>query len=218
VTITLHPYLMSVAGTGESERIREVIGTIVEHILLIGVLAVGLTYLFCRDAANVLLGHEFREGSIVMPIALAGMFFNNVGMFVHKPFEIIGRTRPMVVLGLVAVAANMGLNFVLVPRLGYVGAARDAAVVPALCGRVGARAGGSIWRIDLSRTAGFILVTVLGVGRSGPARDGTERVAYRWNLAVAVLASALLTAWCLLGVFRRTSVFRVWVRGGASAK
>jgi O-antigen/teichoic acid export membrane protein len=149
------------------------------------------------------------------------MFFNNVGTFVHKPFEIIGRTRPMVGLGLVAVAANMGLNFVLVPRLGYIGAAY-ATLLSYLVYAVGVGVWGRRiypWRIDLSRTAGFILVTVLGVGAikvlRGTALSGLP---YWWNLAVAVLASALLTVWCLLGVFRRTSVFRVWGRGGASVK
>lgn len=214
VTITLHPYLMSVAGSGHGERISAAIGTVVEHVFMIGVLAVGLTFLFCRDVANILLGPEFRAGSSIMPIALAGMLFNNVGMFAHKPFEITGRTRPMVILGLVAAAANIGLNLVLVPWIGYVGAAY-ATLLSYLLYAVGVGIWGRRifpWRINLPRTVSFTLVAGLGIVAIQAMRTALSGLPYWWNLAAAVLASSLLTGWCLLGLFRRTSVFRVWVR------
>jgi O-antigen/teichoic acid export membrane protein len=212
VTITLHPYLMSVAGTGESKRISQVLGIMVENLFLIGVLAVGLTYLFCRDAGNVLLGPEFREGSAIMPLVLAGICANNIGTFVHKPFEITGRTRPMVVLGLVSMVANIGLNFVLVPWVGYLGAAY-ATLVSYLLYAVGVGAWGRRiypWRIDLAWSASFTLIVVLGVVAIRVLR-GTllNGVPYWWNLAVAVVASMLLAGWCLLRLIRRTSAFRL---------
>ena len=74
ITITLHPYLMSISGSGDEERIGQVIGTVVQNLFLVGLLGVGLLFLLHSDLARILLGPEFREGSIVMPPVLAGVF------------------------------------------------------------------------------------------------------------------------------------------------
>jgi O-antigen/teichoic acid export membrane protein len=214
VTMTLHPYLMSVAGSGDIDRVCEVIGSIVEHLILIGALAVGLTFLFREDAGNVLLGPEFRGGSMVMPIALAGMAFNNVGLFVHKPFEIIGRTLPMVVLGLVAAGANIAFNIVFVPWVGYLGAAY-ATLLSYVLYSVGVGVWGRRifpWRINLGRVSSYLLVTVLGVVAIDCLREVLGDLPYWWNLAAGLVASCLLAAWCLVGMFRGKPVTRACAR------
>ena len=58
-----------------------------------------------------------------MPVVLAGVFLFNIGTFAHKPFEILGRTRTMVVVAFIAAAINLAMCFALVPLLGYAGAA-----------------------------------------------------------------------------------------------
>ena len=92
VTIALHPYLMRIAGDKDGKLVEQAIGIVVENLLLMGALTVGLTILLHRDIARVVLGPQFRAGSVVMPAVVAGVFLFNIGTFVHKPFEIVGRT------------------------------------------------------------------------------------------------------------------------------
>jgi O-antigen/teichoic acid export membrane protein len=214
VTITLHPYLMSVSGSGDAEKIAKVIGTIVETLALVGLLAVGLTYLFSADIANVLLGPEFRAGHVIMPLVLAGVLFNNIGTFTHKPFEIVGRTRPMVAYGLLAAAFNIALNLVLVPRVGIIGAAYATLAAYLLYAVAVGVAGRRIfpWRLDLRRVLEYSVVIVVGVvavDRGRAALDGRPQ----WlGLGLAVVAGGLLTSWCLVGLLRGKRVAAIWAR------
>ena len=214
VTITLHPYLMSISGSGDAQQIGKVIGSIVENMVLIGIVAVGVTALFSRDIANLLLGAQFREGHVVMPIVLAGVLFSNVGLFAHKPFEIIGRTRPMVTFSLVSAVANVALNIVLVPIFGYLGSAYATLlsyVLYTVCVGFGGR---SVfpWRIDLRRFAGYTAVTVTGLTAISLLREALHALPTWLSLLVAVVASGLLSAWCLVGLVRGKSVIQAFAR------
>ena len=157
ITITLHPHLMKIAGSGDTKTVEQMIGNVIENLLLVGALTVGLTFLLHEDIARVLLGHEFRAGSVVMPAVVAGVFFFNIGTFAHKPFEIVGRTRVMLVFGVIAAAANIGLCFALIPLLGYVGAAYATLLsylLYTVCvGYLGRRI--FPWRVNLRRLATY---------------------------------------------------------------
>jgi O-antigen/teichoic acid export membrane protein len=208
VTITLHPYLMSVSGSGDARRIAAVIGTIVENIALVGLLAVGLTFLFSKDIATLLLGPEFRAGHVIMPIVLAGVIFANIGTFTHKPFEIIGRTRPMVVFGLLAAAVNVGLNLVLVPWAGYVGSAWAtffSYVLYAVAVGVGGRRIFP-WTLDLRRGAAYASVIVVGIGGIALLRAALAGLPYWRGLVAAIVASGALATWCVVGLLRNRPV------------
>jgi O-antigen/teichoic acid export membrane protein len=123
ITLTLHPYLMSMAGDRDQARTGRAIGLTVENLLILGAFAVSLTAVFHPLIAQVLLGEDFRAGSIVMPVALAGSIMFSVGIFAHKPFEMAGSTGPMVRVGVLAAVSNIVLCFALIPVMGYVGAA-----------------------------------------------------------------------------------------------
>jgi O-antigen/teichoic acid export membrane protein len=214
VTLTLHPYLMNISGSGDSQRISSVIGAIVEKMTLVGLLAVGLTALFSRDLATLLLGPQFREGHVIMPIVLAGVLFNNIGTFAHKPFEIVGRTRPMVVFGLVSAVANVAMNIALVPFFGYLGSAYATLLSYALYTACVGHAGRGVfpWRVDVRRVAGYTIVIVGALAAIRLLRDALHTLPAWSSLLVAVAASGLLAAWCLVGVLRDRPVTRPWAR------
>lgn len=209
VTITMHPYLMSISGSGDRRRISEVIGAIIENLLIVGLLAVGLTAVFHQDIADLLLGPEFREGSVVMPVVLAGVLFFNIGTFAHKPFEIAGRTVPMVTFGVLAAVVNLVLNLVLVPRVGYVGAAYAtflSYLLYTVCvGLLGRRI--YPWRLDGRRVLQWSAFVVAGLAVLQAFRAlepaGTP---YAVDLAASLLFAGALGAWCLVGLVRRTGV------------
>lgn len=216
ITITLHPYLMGIAGSGDSERINQVIGNVIENLLLLGALTVGLTFLLHKELARVLLGHEFRPGSIVMPAVVAGVFFFNIGTFAHKPFEIVGRTRVMLVFGVIAAVANIGFCFALIPPLGIVGAAYATLfsyLLYTVCvGYLGRRL--YRWHLNLRRIVihgGIIGACVAAIYF---VRDAMSGLSYGWSLAVTLVASCVLASVSLL-VLLRGMLTSNWLSGDA---
>ena len=215
ITITLHPYLMKIAGSGDTELIKQVIGNVIENLLLVGALTVGLTFLLHKDIARVLLGHEFRAGSVVMPAVVAGVFFFNIGTFAHKPFEIVGRTRVMLVFGVIAAAANIGLCFALIPLLGYVGAAYATLLsylLYTVCvGYLGRRI--FPWRVNLRRLATYGVIMGGGLAAIYFLRDTMSGLPYGWSLTVTVVASCALASVFLLALLR-PMLKPGWLEGG----
>ena len=205
ITVTLHPHLMAIGASGDAARIKKVIGEVIENLLLMGVLTVGLTFLFHRDVARILLGAEFRPGSVVMPAVVAGVILFNVGTFAHKPFEIVGRTRVMMVFAVIAAAANVGFCFVLIPLMGFVGAAYATLLSYALytvcVGYLGRRI--FRWRLNLRRliTQGGLIVAC--VAAIDALRHATSGMGYGWSLAAAAVASCALASVSLLALLRR---------------
>ncbi len=154
ITITVHPYVMSLADSDDG-RAGQVIGTVVDNLTVLAMVSVGLIFVLRHDLALVLLGPEFREGSKIMPLVLAGVFLFNIGTFAHKPFEILGRTRTMVVVAFASAGMNIALCFALIPFLGYAGAAW-ATLLSYLfyTAVVGARGRRLIaWHLDVKRIA-----------------------------------------------------------------
>lgn len=205
VTITLHPYLMSLAGEQNLARVGELIGAVVENLLLGGLLCAGLTFVLHDEIARLLLGAEFRGGSVVMAPVLLGAFLFNIGAYAHKPFEIVGRTRPMVVLGFVAAAANLGLCFVLIPVLGLVGAAYATLLAYLLYAVAVGALGRRIvpWRIDVRRTASLGALVVGGVVAVGVLRELTRGLTAVVSLPLTTGAGAGLAGLLVALLLRR---------------
>lgn len=204
VTIALHPYLMRIAGDGDGKLIEEAIGSVVENLLLMGALTVGLTLLLHKDIARVVLGSQFRAGSVVMPAVVAGVFFFNVGTFVHKPFEIVGRTRVMLVFAIIAAAANIGLCFALIPPLGYNGAAYATLLSYMLYTVCVGYLGWRIfpWHINLRRLAIYGGALAAGLVAIYFLRRTMSGIPYGWSLAVTVGASCALASAFVLASLR----------------
>ena len=123
ITLSLHPMLMKIAGSKDDYKISDLISIIIENLFILGVLAVCIIFLFHRDIAHLLLGNDFRSGSQIMPIVLAGIVFFNIGTYAHKPFEIEKKTKIMVIISAISAVVNLIINFILIPTIGYIGAA-----------------------------------------------------------------------------------------------
>ncbi len=201
VTITVHPYVMSLADSADG-RTGRVIGTVVDNLTVLAMVSVGLTFVLRHDLALVLLGPEFREGSSIMPVVLAGVFLFNIGTFAHKPFEILGRTRPMVVVAFAAAALNLALCFALVPLMGYGGAAWATLVAygvyTVVVGALGRRL--IPWHLDLRRVAveGAIVVSAFGGIEAVRWVTHPPYVADLIGTALAALLAAALLVWRLV--------------------
>lgn len=204
ITITLHPHLMKVAGSGDDKAICQAIGNVVENLLIMGALTVGLTFLLHADIAHVVLGASFRAGSVVMPSVVAGVFAFNIGTFVHKPFEIVGRTGVMLIFGVVSAIADIGLCFALIPFLGYLGAAYATllsyVLYTACVGYLGWRI--FPWRVNVRRLAMYGGVMAVGLAAIYFLSHAVSELPYWWSLAVTVAASGALALGVMLAMLR----------------
>lgn len=206
VTITVHPYVMSL-GDSDDGRTGRVIGTVVDNLSVLAMVSVGLTFVLREDLALVLLGPEFREGSTIMPVVLAGVFLFNIGTFAHKPFEILGRTRTMVVVAFGCAALNLALCFALVPVLGYAGAAwatlASYLVYTVVVGALGRRL--IPWHLDVRRVVREGAVVTSAFGAIEAIRWLTHPP-YVVDLAGTALASVVVAAVLVWRLVRRQSL------------
>lgn len=206
ITMTLAPQLFTLSGSGDAGRIGRALGAIVENLLSLGALAVALAAIFYTDLAGFILGPEFREGAVIIPIVMAGFVVFNVGIFTHKPFEIANRTVPMVLLAVMAVVLNLGLNLALIPLLGYMGAAW-ATLLASTAYALGAAVTGRRllpWRLPNPRRM-LLTMAVIGAGGSliVAARSLLPPVPYPVELAFVAILGAAFGAAVLRVLLRR---------------
>ncbi len=208
VTLTLAPYLMKIAGTNDVKKTGEVLGLIIGNMISLGFLAVGMMFLFHADIALIFLGPEFREGSIILPYVFAGVILNSIGTFAHKPYEIIKKTKVMLLWIVLATLSNIGLNFILIPYTSYRGAAYATMIsyfIYTFCiGMLGKRhiPWNINWRDMVPSTAifsaGITLVIFL-------RKLIESNYSYIWGLVFAIIFASIFGSYLLLHILRVSS-------------
>lgn len=118
-----HPFLMRAWAQGSKAQTAKWLANIIEWFLVFGGLLTGAVTILARDVATFMLGSEFQEGYLVIPIALVGTVIWQLGMYTHKPLEFVGQTRRMASASIGVALLNVVLNVLLVPMFGYLAAA-----------------------------------------------------------------------------------------------
>jgi len=119
ITLAVHPLIMNHWNAGNRKHALHAIRAGVKYQILmfipIGICLAALAPWVSR----VVLG-KTNSGAveIVLPLAVGG-FLWQVCLLSHKPLEILCQTRRMLAGMLVALATNIGGNWLLVPRYGY---------------------------------------------------------------------------------------------------
>ncbi|MEK4716764.1 polysaccharide biosynthesis C-terminal domain-containing protein [Priestia sp. FSL W8-0524] len=120
-----HPIIMNMSHK-HSENKKEIENTISffsKVYLTISVPLIFCVLIFHKEIATILLGPEFREGSIIIPILFIGTTAWNLAMYGHKGFEIMEKTKIMLFFVVISAVINVILNFILIPKYSYIGAA-----------------------------------------------------------------------------------------------
>jgi len=76
-----------------------------------------------RDIVTVVLGKEFMQAEIIIPWVAGGIFFLGLAFCAYNPFYLRKKTQVLLLPLAFASASNIGLNIILIPHLGIVGAA-----------------------------------------------------------------------------------------------
>ena len=78
--------------------------------------------IYRNEVSSIILGKEFVEGSIIIPILILGFFAWNIGQYGQLCYQIDKRTKHMFFFVVVAALANFIFNLFLIPAYGFIGA------------------------------------------------------------------------------------------------
>src|SRR5947209_6809181 len=119
ITLAVHPLVMNRWNAGSRKHALHAIRTGMKYQVLMFI-PIGLSLAVLAPwVSRLVLGKENAGAAgIVLPLA-AGGFLWQVCLLSHKPLEILCQTKRMLAGILVALAINVGGNWLLVPRYGY---------------------------------------------------------------------------------------------------
>ena len=82
-----------------------------------------MTFSLAGPVTITLYGAEYRDSAIYLALLSLGYYFNVALGFNGLTLKVFGRLRYIVTLNILAAVANVGLNLILIPRYGALGAA-----------------------------------------------------------------------------------------------
>jgi O-antigen/teichoic acid export membrane protein len=107
-----------------------VIGSSLKYQIAISIFFFFALALLTRQVSHVILGRQFEtNASLVLPLALGG-FLWQISYLLHKPLELLCRTKRMLAAMIVALAVSVIGNYLLIPVYGYLAAAYVAIAAP----------------------------------------------------------------------------------------
>jgi O-antigen/teichoic acid export membrane protein len=209
------PWIYGVQDERERASLVARVGTYA--VLAVAAASLGVM-LFGRQATILLAGDPaFWEAYRVIPFVTTGYVFWGLYHISQTPLFIAKRTGRLLVINLIAVAINVGLNVFLIPRHGIIGAAVSTLVTFAALACLGMLAsrteGGVVFEVA---RLGRILACVLLGGAFALWIDGLEssgRCEIWIALAGKALALPLLVASLWFGVLRpnERARFLAWI-------
>lgn len=142
VSMAVTPVVVTAMEKEGTDKSREILKNYGATLLWIAVPAATGIALVAKDAGFI-LGEGVRDNAvIVMPwIAFAGLINGCMTYYVHRAFMLSGQTQKFVWALVAPVILNIGLNFLLIPIYGLMGA---------------------VWATVLSYSLAIIIATILG--------------------------------------------------------
>jgi len=119
VTLAIHPLVMNFWNSGKrAEALRAIYTGVLYQLLLFVPIAAGLFFLSPLMTRMVLGRQSPVASALALPLTVGG-FLWQVCLLSHKPLELLCQTKRMLVGISLALAINIGGNWLLVPRYGY---------------------------------------------------------------------------------------------------
>ena len=93
-----------------------------------------LAILYSKEIAFILLGETFRVGHIIMPYVFASMFIAGLIQFYETNLNFENKIKKVAKFFSIGLLVNLVLNFLLIPKFGYVAAAISTLLTYVLIG------------------------------------------------------------------------------------
>jgi O-antigen/teichoic acid export membrane protein len=157
---------------GDSAGVDRMLHTISYGVLILSVPAIAGLWALCEPIMTVVAGSAFRSGALVMPVVALAYLLHMLASFGDVAVGLAYRQHLATASIMLAVTANAGLNFLLVPNFGIMGAALatlGACFVQLVFSTVMAARSGPFWRSfdELYRIAAAAVIMALAVRMLG---------------------------------------------------
>jgi O-antigen/teichoic acid export membrane protein len=202
------PFYYATVREPGAERVFSTVTTY--GVALLALMTAGLSAI-AADLLEVVTGGQYTAAAGVVAWTSLGVFFQGVYLMTSIGLNITRKTRYYPVTTAIAAAANVGLNLVLIPRYGIMGAAYANGIAYAAQAAIAYRFSQRFYPVTyetgrLARVVGAAVVAY-AAGRAIPAMDPVPGVLIRGTTVVVVMAAGL---W--LGGFFRPEELRVLER------
>ncbi|WP_424018999.1 oligosaccharide flippase family protein [Halorientalis pallida] len=117
------PIASRLESDGAVEDVMAMFRAVVRWLLVASVCALVPLGVFATDFIDVIYGSKYAAGGTVLTILAVGFAVKNVLSIHNSILEAVGRSKVLSVNSAIAAVTNLGLNLVLIPRMGIVGAA-----------------------------------------------------------------------------------------------
>lgn len=122
ITFALHPHIMKLANSGDNSSAYSLVirGFLFQLLLMI---TIGIICYFGDEVLldSILLMND-PDAPILLIILVFASGFWQLALLAHKPLEIRGKTKLMLLFILLSVGVNFIANFILIPFIGIIGA------------------------------------------------------------------------------------------------
>lgn len=191
IGMVLFPAVSRLWETGEPEKVKNYFRYSIKFYLTLAIpAAVGL-YILSQPLLAVLATSEFEAGGLLVLLLAAGVTFAGVFMINEYTIYLVKRTAWLPLINAAGAIINVGINIVLIPRMGIMGAAISTlvsyfiiTVIIVVWGRKNvaysidfvfilkaivatALMTASLWFLEVESVPGIILAIVIGVAVYG---------------------------------------------------
>lgn len=116
------PIISNLLSNNKEEEIKDIYKTVSKWIFYINFPLLFLFLIFPNAILNVLFGHEFLSGGIVLSVLGIGFFVNSFGQLGRGIINNLERTKLNLINSTVAIVIDIILNYFLIPAYGILGA------------------------------------------------------------------------------------------------
>lgn len=119
VTATWPTIMTTWAETHSVSQVRTIMARATDLYLMLGIGLVGGSVAVGKDVVGIILSPKYFQGYTVLAPVMAGLVLWGASMLGHKSMEVMERNDIMVWNAIGAAVLNLGLNILLVPRVGW---------------------------------------------------------------------------------------------------
>ena len=189
LNLALLPIYMRLWTSEGRERTIEFLSVGLDVFLMAAAGVFAVAVVTSRDAVTLLASSKYHGASGLMPMLVASLLIYTTHVFLSAGLLIHKKTGAMARLLVYSAAVNIGLNCVLLPRIGLQGAAVATLVSYAVCVLLLGRASFKILplRIPLSGPPKYALAALVAMGAASRIELGSAILNLPCRSAVAVL-------------------------------
>lgn len=209
------PFFYSTAKEETRNRATAVFARVATYnVLVLAVLGMG-TVLFGRELILLLASTRYAEAERVLALVVAGSFLQACAHIPQKGIYLCGKTVYLPAIQIAAAAVNVGLNFLLIPTMGMMGAAWATVIAYAFMITATLAVSQAMYPIPYEwRRVGHVIAVTAALAAAAPLLAGLDfwpRVG-----AKAAVVAALPLLLLATGFFERSELTTLRARLGAA--